>query len=155
MLESGREKIARKGLSGVIELLQGDSENLPFEDNSFDVAMVAFGVRNFADPLKGLTEICRVIRNEGLVVILEFSKPDRFPFRQLFNFYFLNILPLIGRLFSGSRNAYTYLPESVLQFPDNEEFKTLMERAGLSGVRQERLTGGVVSIYSGIRKLTQ
>jgi demethylmenaquinone methyltransferase/2-methoxy-6-polyprenyl-1,4-benzoquinol methylase len=155
MLELGREKISRKGLSEKIDLRQGDSEKIPFDDNSFDVAMVAFGVRNFADPLKGLSEMRRVVRNGGLILVLEFSRPTSFSFKQLYNFYFLNILPLIGKLFSRNTEAYKYLPESVMQFPDNEQFMDLMSRAGLSSVKQKKLTGGVVSIYTGLKQETQ
>lgn len=155
MLEIGEEKIARLGLSGKIRLMPGDSENMPFTDNTFDVAMVAFGVRNFADPLKGLTEMRRVLRNEGLILVLEFSKPRNFPFRNIYNFYFKNILPLFGRLFSGSKSAYTYLPESVMNFPDNEDFLNLMIKSGLSDVKQLKLTGGIASIYTGIKQVRQ
>ncbi|MCJ7447037.1 MAG: bifunctional demethylmenaquinone methyltransferase/2-methoxy-6-polyprenyl-1,4-benzoquinol methylase UbiE [Bacteroidales bacterium] len=151
MLEAGREKIRRKGLSDKIDLIEFDSENICFDDNSFDVAMVAFGVRNFADPVKGLTEMRRVIRNGGLILVLEFSKPVRFPFRQIYNFYFLNILPFIGRIFSKNRNAYRYLPDSVMQFPDNERFISLLENAAFTNVRQKKLTGGIASIYTGIK----
>ena len=98
MLEIGREKIRKKGFSGKIELIQGDSENIPFGDNHFDVSMVAFGVRNFADPLKGLMEMRRVIRNNGMILVLEFSKPSGFLFRSIYNFYFRNILPFVGKL---------------------------------------------------------
>jgi demethylmenaquinone methyltransferase/2-methoxy-6-polyprenyl-1,4-benzoquinol methylase len=151
MLEIGIEKIRKKGLAGRIEMLPGDSEQILFPDNSFDVAMVAFGVRNFADPLRGLSEMNRVLRTGGLIMVLEFSKPALFPFRQLYNFYFLNILPLIGRVFSKNRKAYTYLPESVMQFPDNEKFIELLKNAGFSGTKQKKLTFGVASIYTGVK----
>jgi demethylmenaquinone methyltransferase/2-methoxy-6-polyprenyl-1,4-benzoquinol methylase len=151
MLEAGREKIRRKGLSDKIDLIEGDSENICFDDNSFDVAMVAFGIRNFTDSVKGLTEMRRVIRNGGLILVLEFSKPVRFPFSQIFNFYFRNILPFFGRIFSKNRNAYRYLPDSVMQFPDNEIFINLMKKAGFANIRQKRLTGGIASIYTGIK----
>jgi demethylmenaquinone methyltransferase/2-methoxy-6-polyprenyl-1,4-benzoquinol methylase len=155
MIETGREKIQRKGLSETIELIQGDSEKMPFDDNSFDVAMVAFGVRNFTDPLKGLSEMKRVLREGGLVMVLEFSRPTGFPFKQLYYFYFLNILPLIGRLFSKNVMAYKYLPESVMQFPDNEQFIEIMSRAGLTSVKQKKLTAGVASIYTGVKQQMQ
>ncbi|MCU0461475.1 MAG: bifunctional demethylmenaquinone methyltransferase/2-methoxy-6-polyprenyl-1,4-benzoquinol methylase UbiE [Bacteroidales bacterium] len=155
MIEVGREKIRRKGLSDRIELLEADSENIPFNNDRFDVAMVAFGVRNFADPAKGLSEMKRVVRAGGMVLVLEFSKPDRFPFKQLYNFYFLNILPLVGRLFSSNETAYSYLPESVMQFPDNEKFMRLMTDAGLSSVRQKKLTWGIASIYTGLKASMQ
>jgi demethylmenaquinone methyltransferase/2-methoxy-6-polyprenyl-1,4-benzoquinol methylase len=151
MLDIGREKISRKGFSGSIELIQADSENIPFEDNIFDVAMVAFGVRNFSDPLKGLMEMRRVLRKGGMVTVLEFSRPSGFPFRHIFNFYFLNILPFFGKLFSKDRSAYRYLPESVMKFPDNEIFLKMMLKAGYRDARQVRLTGGIASIYTGIK----
>ena len=124
----------------------------PFADNLFDVSMVAFGVRNFADPLKGLQEMRRVIRNNGMIVVLEFSKPSRFPFRTVYNFYFRNILPFVGRLFSKDKAAYSYLPDSVFRFPDNEAFLQLLTEAGFSDTRQVKLTGGVASIYTGLKK---
>jgi demethylmenaquinone methyltransferase / 2-methoxy-6-polyprenyl-1,4-benzoquinol methylase len=155
MLEIGKRKILQKGLEGKIELLHGDSENLPFGDNVFDVAMVAFGVRNFSDPLKGLTEMRRVIRKEGMIVVLEFSKPSSFPFRPVYNFYFRNILPFFGRLFSKDKTAYTYLPDSVSKFPDNEEFIKLLLQAGFAETHQIKLTGGVASIYTGIKLSVQ
>ena len=151
MLEIGRNKIKRKGLSDRIQLIKGDSENMPFNDSTFDVAMVAFGVRNFPDPLKGLSEMTRVVRAGGMVLVLEFSKPSRFPIRHLYNLYFLRMLPLIGRIFSGNREAYRYLPESVMQFPDNEKFIDLMNKAGLNQIQQIRLTSGVASIYTGLK----
>jgi demethylmenaquinone methyltransferase/2-methoxy-6-polyprenyl-1,4-benzoquinol methylase len=151
MLELGKLKLRKKGFSGKIDLIPGDSENIPFEDNLFDVAMVAFGVRNFADPVKGLSEMRRVIREGGMIMVLEFSKPVGFPFKPLYNFYFRNILPLFGRLFSKDKNAYTYLPDSVMKFPDNEEFLKLLIKAGCSDTHQIKLTGGVASIYTGIK----
>lgn len=155
MLEIGREKIAKKGLNDKIELLNGDSEHIAFNDNSFDVSMVAFGVRNFSDPLKGLSEIYRVTRPGGLLVVLEFSRPLSFPFRQLYSFYFLNILPLFGRLFSKDKNAYSYLPESVMKFPDNELFLKMVSEAGFVNEHQVKLTGGIASIYTGIKSQKQ
>lgn len=151
MLEIGREKIAGKGLGGKIDLISGDSENIPFNDDFFDVAMVAFGVRNFSDPLKGLKEMNRVIRTGGMIMVLEFSKPKRFPFKPLYNFYFKNILPVFGRLFSKDKTAYSYLPDSVMRFPDNEEFLKLLVQAGFSDQKQVKLTGGIASIYTGFK----
>jgi demethylmenaquinone methyltransferase/2-methoxy-6-polyprenyl-1,4-benzoquinol methylase len=155
MLEIGKEKIERKGFSGKIKLMPGDSENIPFSDSVFDVAMVAFGVRNFSDPLKGLSEMRRVIRNGGMIVVLEFSKPSAFPFRPVYNFYFRNILPFFGKLFSKDKAAYRYLHDSVMKFPDNEEFLSLLAAAGYSNTRQIKLTGGVASIYTGVKLSTQ
>lgn len=151
MLEIGKEKVERKGLAGKIDLIPGDSEKIPFDDNMFDVAMVAFGVRNFSDPLTGLKEMRRVIRNGGMIMVLEFSKPSGFPFKPLYNFYFKNILPLFGRLFSKDKAAYRYLPDSVMKFPDNQEFLNLLVHAGYSETHQIKLTGGVASIYTGIK----
>lgn len=151
MLEIGRGKILKKGLSETIELLPADSELIPFADNTFDVAMVAFGVRNFSYPLKGLSEMKRVIREKGMIMVLEFSRPSGFPFRPVYNFYFRNILPVFGKLFSKDKAAYSYLPDSVMKFPDNEEFLKLMSLAGFSETRQIKLTGGIASIYTGIK----
>jgi len=155
MLEIGREKIRMKGFSGKIELLQGDSENIPFSDDHFDVSMVAFGVRNFSDPLRGLREMKRVTRHGGMILVLEFSKPSGFPFRTVYNFYFRKILPFVGKLFSKDKSAYSYLPDSVFKFPDNEKFLELLAEAGFSSTRQVKLTGGVASIYTGLKKSEQ
>jgi demethylmenaquinone methyltransferase/2-methoxy-6-polyprenyl-1,4-benzoquinol methylase len=151
MLDIGKEKVKRKGFSGKIDLMTGDSEKIPFDDNVFDVAMVAFGVRNFSNPLKGLSEMKRVIRDGGMIMVLEFSKPSGFPFKPLYNFYFRRILPLFGRFFSKDKAAYRYLPDSVMKFPDNEEFLKLLVQAGCSDTHQIKLTGGVASIYTGIK----
>jgi demethylmenaquinone methyltransferase / 2-methoxy-6-polyprenyl-1,4-benzoquinol methylase len=151
MLEIGKEKIIKKGLSDKIELLQGDSENIPFADSSYDVAMVAFGVRNFSDPLRGLAEMNRILRTGGMILVLEFSKPSGLLFRSVYDFYFRHILPSVGRVFSKDRSAYSYLPDSVYKFPDNEEFLRLLAKAGFSSSRQIKLTGGVASIYTGLK----
>jgi demethylmenaquinone methyltransferase/2-methoxy-6-polyprenyl-1,4-benzoquinol methylase len=151
MLEIGKEKVEKKGFAGKIDLIQGDSEKIPFINNTFDVAMVAFGVRNFSDPVKGLSEMNRVIRNGGMIMVLEFSKPKGFPIKPLYNFYFRNILPFFGRLFSKDKDAYNYLPDSVMKFPDNEEFLKMLVKAGWSETHQVKLTGGVASIYTGIK----
>lgn len=155
MLETGQKKIRSKGLTGKIELIRGDSEKIRFDDNYFDVAMVAFGVRNFSDPHKGLCEMNRVIRPGGLIMVLEFSKPAVFPFREVYNFYFHNVLPFFGRLFSKDKKAYRYLPDSVMKFPDNEAFIKHLQDAGFIQVRQKKLTGGVASIYTGIKASAQ
>lgn len=149
MLEVGRKKIARKGLSNTITLLYGDSENLPFPTNSFNAVTVSFGVRNFAHLDLGLSDMCRVLKPGGVVAVLEFSMPRRFPVVQLYKFYFLKMLPFFGKMFSGHSDAYTYLPESVLQFPSGEKFLRLMEEAGFSNVKEKRLSFGIASIYTG------
>ena len=151
MLEIGRKKIKKKNLSDKIDLIKGDSENITFSDNTFDIAMVAFGVRNFSDPIKGLSEMRRVTRQGGLILILEFSKPAASPFKGVYNFYFRNLLPYLGRIFSKDRKAYRYLHESVMEFPDNENFMKLMKIVGLSETRQVKLTGGIATIYTGVK----
>ncbi|HNX85121.1 MAG: bifunctional demethylmenaquinone methyltransferase/2-methoxy-6-polyprenyl-1,4-benzoquinol methylase UbiE [Bacteroidales bacterium] len=151
MLEEGLRKINDMGYGGTIELLRGDASATGFSDGTFDVVMSAFGVRNFENTLTGLTEMCRVVRPGGMIMVLEFSRPEWFPFRQIYGFYFRRILPLIGRKVSGDRSAYSYLPDSVMAFPDNEKFLVLLEKAGFSRVAQKRLTGGIASIYTGFR----
>ncbi len=151
MLEIGKEKIRKSGLSDRIELAKGDSENILYPDNSFDISMVAFGVRNFSNPLAGLKEMRRVTKTGGIIMVLEFSRPVSFPFRQVYNFYFKNILPFFGKMFSKDKKAYAYLPDSVMSFPDNENFLKLLEEAGFTELEQKRLTGGIASIYSGIK----
>ena len=151
MLEIGKEKIIKKRLLERVSLIKADSENIPFPDKNFDVAMVAFGVRNFSDPSKGLFEMHRILRNSGMIMVLEFSKPRGFPFRHLYNFYFRQVVPLIGWLFSGEKEAYRYLPESVSKFPDNESFLKMLSDAGFFDARQIKLTGGIASIYTGFK----
>lgn len=149
MLEVGRKKIQQKGLSNIIEMIQADSENLPFAENSFDAFTVAFGVRNFQDLEKGLKEMHRVLKPGSLGVILEFSRPQRFPVKQLFKFYFRYIMPLIGRIVSKDHRAYTYLPESVEAFPSGNDFTQLLEKIGYRDCRCISLSGGIASIYLG------
>lgn len=149
MLSFGREKIKKLGMDSVIELRSGDSENLPFADNSFDAIIVSFGVRNFENLSRGLSEMNRVLRPGGSCVVLEFSKPRKFPFKQLYNFYFEHILPVIGKLVSKDQAAYTYLPESVQAFPDGENFLQVFEKAGFTHTQCILLTFGISSIYFG------
>ncbi len=149
MLEIGREKIKKAGYTQQIRLDEGDSENLPFQDNTFDAITVAFGVRNFEHLEKGLAEMQRVLKPGGRVVILEFSRPRLFPFRQLFNLYFRYILPGIGRLTSKDPKAYRYLYESVQAFPDGKDFLNIMNRTGYISNRDITLTLGICSIYTG------
>lgn len=149
MLEVGRKKIAERKLNDRIELLIGDSENLPFADSSFDAVTVAFGVRNFENLEKGLQEIYRVLRPGGMLVVLEFSRPRKFPFKQVYNFYFKFVLPKIGRLVSSDKSAYTYLPESVEAFPDGDNFLHVLKNVGFNNTQCRVLTFGVSSIYTG------
>ncbi|MGQ1910430.1 bifunctional demethylmenaquinone methyltransferase/2-methoxy-6-polyprenyl-1,4-benzoquinol methylase UbiE [Marinifilum sp. RC60d5] len=151
MLAVGRKKIAKKNLSHKIELFEGDSENIQFEDNSFDAITVAFGVRNFENLEKGLQEMNRVVRPGGKVVVLEFSKPRNFPVKQIYNFYFFKILPFWGKMVSKDASAYTYLPESVDAFPDGEAFLKIYERCGFIETRQIKLSFGIASIYVGTK----
>jgi demethylmenaquinone methyltransferase/2-methoxy-6-polyprenyl-1,4-benzoquinol methylase len=147
MLARGNHKIKARNLDQRVELIYGDSENLPFEDNKFDAVIVAFGVRNFENLQKGLKEMYRVLREGGEVVILEFSKPASFPFKQLYNFYFNVILPNIGRAISSDKSAYRYLPESVRAFPDGDEFLDILNRTGFNSTAWIPLTFGICSIY--------
>lgn len=149
MLDIGRQKIKRKGLENMIELLEGDSENLPFADNTFDAITVAFGVRNFEHVGKGLEDMLRVLKPGGKVVVLEFSKPKIFPFKQLFQLYFKYLLPLIGRLTSKDSRAYSYLYESVQAFPEGEDFLKIMNKTGYKSNQCKSLTLGVCSVYTG------
>lgn len=148
MLEVGRKKISEKDLTHKIELIQGDSESMPFEDNNFDAITVAFGVRNFENLDKGLMDMHRVLKTGGRVMILEFSKPQSFPFKQLYNFYFKNILPLVGKWVSGDNSAYTYLPESVQNFPDGKAFLEKLNAVGFSDTKVKKLTFGVCALYT-------
>jgi demethylmenaquinone methyltransferase/2-methoxy-6-polyprenyl-1,4-benzoquinol methylase len=150
MLDVGRAKIAKRGLDK-IELKNGDSENLPFEDNSFDAITVAFGVRNYQNLEAGLNEMKRILRPGGKLVVLEFSKPSVFPIKQIFNFYSKYILPIWGKLLSGSTEAYVYLPESVKHFPEGEEFTDILQKCGYQNTNITRLTFGISSIYEGTK----
>lgn len=149
MLEHGRQKVNKKNLADKIELIKGDCETLPFDDNSFDVATIAFGIRNFQNPKRGLREIRRVLSPNGKLIILEFSKPRHIPFKQIYNIYFKYVLPLIGRLSSKDANAYSYLYDSVQAFPDYEAFLDWMREAGFLNCEYKSLTFGICCIYVG------
>ena len=151
MLEHGKKKMKARGYEDKIELQMGDSEQLLFEDNKFDAVIVAFGVRNFQDLEKGLTDMKRVLKPGGKVMILEFSKPTVFPFKQLYSFYFKAILPIIGKLVSKDNAAYTYLPESVNEFPYGTKFLNVLETVGFKQNQCKALTFGISSIYTGIK----
>lgn len=152
MLHIGKEKIKTKKLDRVIELQLGDSENLPFKDHSFDAVTVAFGVRNFENLQKGLKEMHRVLKPGGVAAILEFSKPKTFPVKQVYNFYFKYILPGFGKLVSKSKDAYTYLPESVSNFPEDKDFLDELLYAGFTKNTQKRLTMGIATLYEAHRQ---
>lgn len=147
MLDVGQQKINKKGLSGKVKMIQGDSENLPFEDNSFDAITVSFGVRNFETLKKGLSEILRVLKPQGTFVILETSIPTKSPFKQGYKFYTKNILPLIGKVFSKDRSAYKYLCESASIFPYGEALNNILREIGFINVTDLPQTFGVATIY--------
>lgn len=146
MLEVGRRKVEREGLSKNIEVHKQDATNMDFQDNSFDALTVAFGIRNFENLGKGLSEFRRVLRENGHLYILEFSKPKG-PFSYIYTFYFKKILPFIGGLISKNKSAYTYLPSSVLAFPCGEEFENILKEAGFKEVSSKRLSMGIATIY--------
>ncbi len=149
MLKYQGFKLKKKSLENLIYLKQADGESLPFSDETFDVAMVAFGVRNFENLQQGLKEMNRVLKKDGLIIILEFSNPTRFPVKQLYTFYFKRILPLVGKWVSRSNHAYTYLPDSVGYFPSGRAFTQYLEEAGFSSTFIRPLTFGIASIYTG------
>ena len=148
MLEIGKEKIKKKNLDSKIEMVLGDSENMPFEDNTFDAITVSFGVRNFANLDKGLTEIRRVLKPNGTFVILETSNPTKFPFKQGYKFYTSIILPIIGKIFSRDKVAYSYLSESANYFPFGEAFDNILKKNGFINTEYKPVTFGVATIYS-------
>jgi len=152
MLEVGVKKIADKKLSERIEMVLGDSEKMPFDDNFFDAITVAFGVRNFETLEKGLVEILRVLKPNGVFVILETSVPDKTPYKQGYNFYSKNILPLIGKLFSKDDVAYGYLSESAAAFPYGEALNNILRKVGFIDVVAMPQTFGVATIYSASKK---
>ena len=147
MLSVGRDKVIRLGLNDLIEFRKGDSEDMPFVDGQFDAITVAFGVRNFENLENGLKEFFRVLKSNGVAIILEFSKPRYFPMKQFYLFYFFKILPFIGRLVSKDSSAYSYLPASVMAFPDDQKFISVLQNVGFSNCRQIRLTFGIATIY--------
>ncbi|MES2794790.1 MAG: bifunctional demethylmenaquinone methyltransferase/2-methoxy-6-polyprenyl-1,4-benzoquinol methylase UbiE [Bacteroidota bacterium] len=149
MLAIGEKKIKAINKENIISLQVADSENLPFESNSFDAVIVSFGVRNFDNLLAGLTDMYRVTNSGGVCLVLEFSRPKSFPMKQLFSFYFKNIMPTIGKLVSKDSSAYTYLPESVKAFPDGDDFLEIFKTAGFKNTKCIPLTFGISSIYIG------
>ncbi|MDP5062441.1 MAG: bifunctional demethylmenaquinone methyltransferase/2-methoxy-6-polyprenyl-1,4-benzoquinol methylase UbiE [Maribacter sp.] len=147
MLAVGKEKVTDKKLDSTIEMVVGDSENLLFEDNSFDAVTVSFGVRNFETLEKGMSEILRVLKPNGSLVVLETSVPTKTPYKQGYHFYTKNILPLIGKLFSKDNSAYGYLSESASVFPHGENFNNILREIGFIDVTNKPQTFGVASIY--------
>lgn len=153
MLQFGEVKIKKLGLDELIKMVHGDSAKIPFSDRSFDAITVAFGVRNFENLQKGLIEMQRVLKPGGRVVVLEFSKPKQFGFKQLYQFYFKFILPTVGRMVSKNSEAYTYLPDSVSKFAEGQEFLDQMQQAGFIDNHQQRLTGGIATLYWGSKQV--
>lgn len=149
MLKLGREKVAKRGLAERITLVQADSEQLPFADGTFDAVTVAFGVRNFEHLDRGVRDMVRVLRPGGRLFVLEFSKPSKAPFKQLFRFYFHRVMPGVGKVISKDSAAYTYLPKSVDAFPEGPAFEQVLREAGLGEVRAIPLTGGIATLYRG------
>ncbi len=150
MLSIAAQKMTKRKLKCAVEFSVADAENLPFADNTFDAITVSFGVRNFQNPLAGLKEMKRTTKSGGIVAVLEFSKPTVFPVKQLFNFYSRTLIPLFGKLVSGDRRAYEYLPESVSAFPEGAEFVSIMQNAGFKNCTQQRLTFGIATLYTGL-----
>ena len=148
MLAVGKQKIAKANLSEKIEMIVGDSEDMPFEDETFDAITVSFGVRNFANLDKGLKEIARVLKPTGVLVILETSNPTKFPFKQGYKLHTNVILPIIGKLFSKDKVAYSYLSESANYFPFGEKFNNILRKNGFSKTEDKPVTFGVATIYT-------
>jgi demethylmenaquinone methyltransferase/2-methoxy-6-polyprenyl-1,4-benzoquinol methylase len=151
MLDVGKNKMKAKQVSHIIDMQLGDSENMPFEDAYFDAITVGFGVRNYEHLEKGLTEMLRVTRSGGKIVILEFSKPKRFPIKQAFGFYSRFIIPFFGKRISKDEKAYAYLPESVAAFPEGKAFTDILSNLGYKQVDATLVSGGIATIYSGIK----
>lgn len=151
MLRRFRTKKEKLGLDGKVEIVQASAEELPFAEGTFDVTAVAFGARNFGNLKRGLSEMRRVLKTGGRIVVLEFSRPARFPVKQLYSFYFHRILPLVGRIISGDHAAYTYLPDSVSAFPDGEDFIEVMRSVNFRSVSSKTLTFGIATAYYGVK----
>jgi demethylmenaquinone methyltransferase/2-methoxy-6-polyprenyl-1,4-benzoquinol methylase len=151
MLSFAAEKVKKAKLSNIIEFHEGDAENLSLEDNRFDAVTVAFGVRNFGDLEKGLSEIKRVLKPGGKLVVLEFTKPRGFPFKQIYHTYFRYILPLVGKVTSKDPKAYKYLYESVQAFPDYDRFTSVLEKVGYQHTHYKALSLGICAIYLGVK----
>jgi demethylmenaquinone methyltransferase/2-methoxy-6-polyprenyl-1,4-benzoquinol methylase len=150
MLSYARKKAKHRGIE-IISFERGDSENINYNENTFDAVTVAFGVRNFENLNMGLKELQRVLKPGGSVVVLEFSKPQNFPVKEIYNFYFAKILPLWGKIISKDNQAYTYLPESVMAFPEGRDFLLRLEQAGFKETKAKKLTFGICSLYTAIK----
>lgn len=151
MIKVGQQKVLKRGLQSNISLQLGDSAGLEFDSDSFDVVTVAFGVRNFEKRAQSLSEMLRVLRPQGEVIILEFSTPTKFPIKQLYRLYFKQILPFVGGLISGHRDAYQYLPNTVYAFPQGEQFLAEMRQAGFTNLSYRKMSFGIASVYYGTK----
>ena len=151
MLDVGFEKMKRKGYDDVISMKLGESEKLPFDENRFDALTVGFGVRNYENLEKGLEDMLRVLKPGGKAVILEFSKPKKFPVKQTFGFYSKRVIPFLGKTISKDKRAYEYLPESVEAFPEGQDFMDIMSKIGYQNVKSNLVSGGIATIYSGVK----
>ena len=151
MLEVGKKKVAQKKLDNVVDMIVGDSENLPFDDASFDAITVGFGVRNFENLEKGLSEIYRVLKPGGSFVVLETSQPEVFPIKQGYQIYSKYVIPTLGKLFSKDKKAYSYLPESAAVFPYGEAFNNILLKTGFSTSKVFPQNMGIATIYHAIK----
>lgn len=151
MLEVGKTKMVKRKVDNIISMRLGDSEDLPFEDGYFDALTVGFGVRNYENLEKGLAEMLRVLRPGGKAVILEFSKPKKFPVKQYYAFHSKYIIPFFGKRISKDTKAYEYLPESVAAFPEGKDFEDILTKLGYKNVEAQLVSGGIATIYSGIK----
>jgi demethylmenaquinone methyltransferase/2-methoxy-6-polyprenyl-1,4-benzoquinol methylase len=151
MLEKGREKMIKKKIDHIVSMQLGDSENIPYEDNYFDALTVGFGVRNFENLDIGLSEMLRVVRPGGKILILEFSKPKKFPVKQYYAFHSKYIIPFFGKQISKDEKAYAYLPESVAAFPEGVEMELILEKLNFKDVKSTLVSGGIATIYAGTK----
>ena len=152
MIKKAKQKVFQKGLSRTITLSLGDALSLPFRDNTFSASLIAFGLRNIVQKERALSEMARVIKMGGKVVVLEFTFPRKGLMRRIYPIYFQRVLPRVGGLISGDRGAYAYLPESVFHFASVENYEGLLRKVGLEKVRSQSMTGGVASLISGEKK---
>ena len=151
MLAVGEQKMIKNKVDSIIKMQLGDSENIPYESNYFDALTVGFGVRNFENLELGLAEMLRVLKPGGKAVILEFSKPKRFPIKQIFGFYSRYFIPFFGKRISKDAQAYSYLPESVAAFPEGKDFEDILRKIGYKNIESTLVSGGIATIYAGIK----
>ena len=151
MLAVGEQKMIKNKVDSIIKMQLGDSENIPYDSNYFDALTVGFGVRNFENLELGLAEMLRVLKPGGKAVILEFSKPKRFPIKQIFGFYSRYFIPFFGKRISKDAQAYSYLPESVAAFPEGKDFVDILRKIGYKNIESTLVSGGIATIYAGIK----